>query len=57
MVTGHTPTSLIREDGLPLVYQENGHIAIDCGCVFGGRLAAYCIESAEINYVKSKNKR
>ena len=57
VVTGHTPTSLIREDGLPLVYQENGHIAIDCGYVFGGRLAAYCIESAEINYVKSKNKR
>lgn len=54
VVTGHTPTPLIREDGLPLVYQGNGHIAIDCGCVFGGQLAAYCIESGKINYVKSK---
>ena len=54
VVTGHTPTPLIREDGLPLVYQGNGHIDIDCGCVFGGQLAAYCIESGKISYVKSK---
>lgn len=33
LVTGHTPTFLIREDGLPLIYEENGHIALDCGCV------------------------
>lgn len=51
LVTGHTPTPLIRKDRKPLVYQENGHIAIDCGCVFGGTLAAYCIETEQVAYV------
>ena len=55
LVTGHTPTVHIRPDGKPEVYQGNGHIAIDCGCVFGGQLAAYCIETGEITYVESKN--
>ena len=54
LVTGHTPTPLIREDKKPLVYCGNGHIAIDCGCVFGGQLAAYCIETGEVTYVQSK---
>lgn len=54
LVTGHTPTMLIREDEQPLVYEENGHIAIDCGCVFGGNLAAYCIETGKITYAASE---
>ena len=57
LVTGHTPTPLIREDKKPLVYHGNGHIAVDCGCVFGGQLAAYCIETGETTYVQSKRKR
>ncbi len=52
LVTGHTPTALIRPDRKPLVFQENGHIALDCGCVFGGNLAAYCIETGETTYVE-----
>lgn len=51
VVSGHTPTPLIRKDRFPIVYQGNGHIAIDCGCVFGGQIAAYCIETGEISYV------
>lgn len=54
LVSGHTPSSLIRKDRLPLIYTENNHIAIDCGCVFGGNLAAYCIETGMVTYVKSK---
>lgn len=53
LITGHTPTVLIREDKHALVYKDNGHIAIDCGCVFGGNLAAYCIETGVSTYVKS----
>lgn len=55
VVTGHSPTALIREDKQPIVYRGNGHIAIDCGCVFGGQLAAYCIETDKVIYVKSKH--
>lgn len=51
LVTGHTPTLVVREDGLPLVYEQHGHIAVDCGCVFGGRLAAYCLDTGEVHYV------
>lgn len=57
VVTGHTPTMLIRSDGQPRVYQGNGHIAIDCGCVFGGNLAAYCVETGQVCYVESRQKR
>ena len=52
IVSGHTPTFYLRKDKKPLVYQENGHIAIDCGCAYGGNLAAFCIETEEIIYVK-----
>ena len=50
LVTGHTPTPNIRADGEPLVYEENGHLAIDCGCVFGGRLAALRLDDGAVFY-------
>lgn len=52
IVSGHTPTFYVRRDRKPLVFQENGHIAIDCGCVYGGNLAAFCIETGEVTYAK-----
>lgn len=52
LVSGHTPTPCIREDRKPEVYIGHGHLALDCGCVFGGRLAAYCIETEEVTYVE-----
>ena len=51
LVTGHTPTPTIRADRKPEVYEDNGYIALDCGCVFGGNLAAYCLDTGEITYV------
>ena len=54
IVSGHTPTMHIRKDRKPLVFQENGHIVIDCGCVYGGQLAAYCVETGEVTYVNNK---
>ncbi len=54
-VTGHTPTMLLRRDKEPLIYESPGHIAIDCGCVFGGRLAAYCLDTGEVFYVDAED--
>ena len=51
IVTGHTPTIYINNSPEYAVYKGNGHIAIDCGCVFGGKLAAYCIETGQVIYV------
>lgn len=50
IIVGHTPTITIHDDKRPEIYKENGYIAIDCGCVFGGRLAAYCIDTGETVY-------
>ena len=52
LVTGHMPTPNIRTDRKPEVYFGNGHIGMDCGCVFGGKLAAYCFETEEVIYVE-----
>lgn len=54
LVTGHTPTTYIRKDKESLVYEGNGHIAIDCGCCFGCKLAAYCLETGEVTYVNKE---
>ncbi len=52
LVTGHTPTVCIKGWKKPEVYRKNGHIAIDCACVAGGQLAAFCVETEEVIYVK-----
>lgn len=65
LVTGHTPTRLIYQKQLNLdfeqinkkqcaydkVYFKNNHIAIDCGCGYGGRLGALCLDNLKIYYV------
>ena len=56
LVTGHTPTPIIRKDKKPLVYCEKQHIALDCGCVYGGALATYCLETGQIVYVCKADK-
>ena len=47
-VTGHTPTSS------GYILRQNNHIAIDCGCVYGRRLGAFCLETEEEFYVESR---
>lgn len=51
LVTGHTPTIYISDWEKTEVYQKNGHIAMDCACFAGGKLAAFCIETEEVIYV------
>lgn len=54
LVTGHTPTVYIQGWNNPEVYRQHGHIALDCGCVGGGKLAAFCIETEEVTYVDGR---
>ena len=56
LVTGHTPTMFIFTNRDAKVFMKNGHIAIDCGCGYGGKLAAYCIETGEGEYVGGATK-
>lgn len=65
LVTGHTPTRYIREEELNLprgivdksnhkydkIYKVNNHIAIDCGCGYGGLLGAIHLEDLQEFYV------
>jgi len=52
LVTGHTPTFKITNNRDYRIYEANGHIALDCGCVYGGRLAAYCLDTGKAVYVE-----
>lgn len=52
LVTGHTPTFYITGWKSCDVVKKNGHIAIDCGCTYGGKLAAYCLNTGNVTYVK-----
>ena len=55
VVTGHTPTQLIKENPKPgYIFRHNNHIAIDCGACFPeGRLAAICLDTDEEYYIES----
>ncbi|MBD5528279.1 MAG: fructose-bisphosphatase class III [Lachnospiraceae bacterium] len=57
LVTGHTPTVFINEWRKAEVYRKNGHIALDCSCVSGGKLAAFCVETEEVMYVDGRKDR
>ena len=53
IVTGHTPTGLIPGNPNPgYIYRANNYIAIDCGCGFGGRLGAICLDTGEEFYIE-----
>ena len=54
LVTGHTPTITQENPEKAKVLEQNHHIAIDCGCVFGGRLAVYCLDTGKAVYADRK---
>ena len=51
-IIGHTPTFFINGTGCDEVFIRDGIIAIDCGCSYKGKLAAFCLETKEATYVK-----
>ena len=53
LVTGHRPTFTIPGDPASgRIYMANMHIAIDCGCGFGGPLGAVCLDTLETFYAE-----
>lgn len=51
VVFGHTPTMLLRPDKASAIYQKGRSIAIDCGCVHGGRLGCLRLDDFREFYV------
>ena len=50
LITGHTPTVAIHPSLMGKVYSKKGHIALDCGAAYGGRLAAICLDALKLHY-------
>lgn len=50
LITGHTPTVAINPKFMDKVYSKNGHIALDCGAAYGGKLAAICLDVLKLTY-------
>ena len=50
LVTGHTPTAAISPAYAGKVYSKKGHIDLDCGAAYGGRLAALCLDTLKLIY-------
>ncbi len=49
VVSGHTPTITIT--GEAKIYHSRNNINIDCGAVFGGKLACLCLDTTEEFYI------
>lgn len=48
LVTGRAPTRSIPGNPRPdHIWRGNNHIAIDCGCGYGGALGAVCLDTGE----------
>lgn len=52
LVTGHVPTGMIDEACSGKIYRKHGHIAIDCGAVWGGTLGCIRLEDLQEFYVE-----
>lgn len=49
IVSGHTPTLVVT--GKDRIHHSHNNILIDCGAVYGGRLACLCLDTMEEYYV------
>lgn len=52
LVSGHTPTAAIEGATEGRIYRTRGHIAVDCGAVFGFGLGCLCLDNGKEFYVK-----
>lgn len=49
IVSGHTPTLAVT--GKPEIFSSHNNILIDCGAVFGGKLACLCLDTLQEFYI------
>lgn len=52
LITGHTPTVLISPDFRGRIFKADGHIAIDCGAVFGMALGCLRLDDMREFYIE-----
>jgi serine/threonine protein phosphatase 1 len=53
LITGHVPTRFLDDNPKPdYIWHDGEHWHIDCGCGYGGRLGAVCLETVEEFYVE-----
>ncbi len=50
LVTGSKPTAMISREFTGKVYSKKRHLAIDCGALYGGNLAAVCLNPLKVYY-------
>jgi serine/threonine protein phosphatase 1 len=50
LVTGNKPTAMISREFTGKVYSKKRHLAIDCGALYGGNLAAVCLNPLKVFY-------
>lgn len=50
LVTGNKPTAMISREFTGKVYSKKRHLAIDCGALYGGNLAAVCLNPLKVYY-------
>lgn len=50
LVTGNKPTAMISREFTGKVYSKKRHLAIDCGTLYGGNLAAVCLNPLKVYY-------
>lgn len=52
IITGHTPVQKIMNDvSYCSIYKNNNNIAIDCGCIYEGKLAILCLDTMKEYYI------
>ncbi len=51
LVTGHRPTLTLEGEDKGKILCKNNHIAIDCGCVYGGKLGVMCLDDGRKWYI------
>lgn len=54
IIVGHTPTPGLIKGCKPKILSCHNNYWIDCGCVFGYKLACLCLDTMEEYYVYSK---